>query len=102
MGVTGAPRDVIQSLKLEPRIICYKLSDCGWTTIKPMLAEQVASNGSSTRLSNVGMLRTRHDKRAANYLAYIKLASIRVWLRANEVLALRRRPLRRPEQTPEQ
>jgi transposase len=27
---------------------------------------------------------TRYDKRAANYLAFIKLASIRIWLRANE------------------
>jgi transposase len=27
---------------------------------------------------------TRYDKRAANYLAFVKLASIRVWLRANE------------------
>ena len=27
---------------------------------------------------------TRYDKLAANYLAFIKLASIRVWLRANK------------------
>ena len=27
---------------------------------------------------------TRYDKLAANYLAFIQLASIRVWLRANE------------------
>jgi transposase len=27
---------------------------------------------------------TRYDKLAANYLAFVKLASIRVWLRANE------------------
>jgi transposase len=27
---------------------------------------------------------TRYDKFAANYLAFIKLASIRIWLRANE------------------
>jgi hypothetical protein len=30
---------------------------------------------------------TRHDKLAANYLAFIKLASIRIWLRANESAA---------------
>jgi len=29
-------------------------------------------------------LATRYDKLAANYLAFIKLASIRIWLRANE------------------
>jgi transposase len=27
---------------------------------------------------------TRYDKLAANYLAFIKLASIRIWPRANE------------------
>jgi transposase len=27
---------------------------------------------------------TRYDKLAANYLAFIKLASIRIWLRSNE------------------
>jgi transposase len=27
---------------------------------------------------------TRYDKRAANYLAIIKLAAIRIWLRAYE------------------
>jgi hypothetical protein len=27
---------------------------------------------------------TRYDRLAANYLAFIKLASIRIWLRANE------------------
>jgi transposase len=27
---------------------------------------------------------TRYDKRAANDLTFIKLASIRIWLRANE------------------
>ena len=27
---------------------------------------------------------TRYDKLAANYLAFIKLASIRIWLRPNE------------------
>jgi len=26
---------------------------------------------------------TRYDKLSANYLAFIKLASIRIWLRAN-------------------
>ena len=31
---------------------------------------------------------TRYDKLAANYLAFIKIASIRVWLRANRVHAL--------------
>ena len=35
---------------------------------------------------------TRYDKLAANYLAFVKLASIRVWLRANESDALQIAP----------
>jgi transposase len=31
-----------------------------------------------------GRVATRYDKLAVNYLAFIKLASIRIWLRANE------------------
>src|SRR5438270_7335713 len=31
---------------------------------------------------------TRYDKLAANYLAFVKLASIRIWLRANESTTL--------------
>jgi hypothetical protein len=34
-------------------------------------------------LGNAGAA-TRYDKLAANHLAFIKLASIRIWLRANE------------------
>jgi transposase len=30
---------------------------------------------------------TRHDKLVANYLAFIQLASIRLWLRVNESTA---------------
>jgi transposase len=30
---------------------------------------------------------TRYDKLAANYLAFIRLASIRLWLRVNESAA---------------
>ncbi len=33
---------------------------------------------------------TRYDKLAANYLAFIKLASIRIWLRANKSTPLGR------------
>jgi transposase len=35
--------------------------------------------------ANMGhSLQGRYDKLAANYLAFVKLASIRIWLRANE------------------
>jgi hypothetical protein len=37
IAVDGAAADVIQSPKLEPRIMRYELSDYEWTAIKPML-----------------------------------------------------------------
>ena len=46
------------------------------------IARAIWSNGSLTRSSSVGA--TRYDKLAANYLAFIRLASIRIWLRASE------------------
>jgi transposase len=42
------------------------------------------SSGSSIRSSSVGGSRHATIKLAANYLAFIQLASIRLWLRANE------------------
>ena len=42
------------------------------------------SNGSSIGSNSAGGSRTRYDKLAANYLAFIQLASIRLWLRVNE------------------
>jgi len=43
------------------------------------------------KLKQCRRVATRYDKLAANYLAFVKLASIRIWLRANEIAA---RPLR--------
>jgi hypothetical protein len=37
LRVDGTAVDVIQSPKLEPRIMRYELSDNEWTAIKPML-----------------------------------------------------------------
>jgi transposase len=39
---------------------------------------------SSTRSSNVGVSQPDRTNSRANYLAFVKLASIRIWLRANE------------------
>ncbi|MBR0794972.1 hypothetical protein JQ615_06195 [Bradyrhizobium jicamae] len=39
----------------------YELADHEWSAIKPMLP-------------------TRYDRLAANYLAFVQLASIRLWL----------------------
>ena len=51
----------------------YELADCEWDAIKPMLP-----NKQCRRVA------TRYDKLAANYLAFVQLASIRLWLRVNE------------------
>ena len=72
----------------------YELSDYEWTAIKPMLPNKprrvrrqmtvvcsMACFGSSVQVRHGA---TRYGKLAANYLAFVKLASIRVWLRANE------------------
>ena len=36
------------------------------------------------RLKDFRRIATRYDKLAASYLAFVKLVSIRIWLRANE------------------
>jgi hypothetical protein len=45
-------------------------------------APQDTQEGSSTRSSSVGVFATGYDKLAANYLAVIIFAAIRIWLRA--------------------
>jgi transposase len=53
----------------------YELSDFEWTAIKPMLPNKPRG---------VPRVATRYDKLVANYPAFVKLVSIRIWLRANE------------------
>jgi transposase len=36
------------------------------------------------KIRQCGRVATRYDKFAANYLAFVELASIRIWLRADE------------------
>jgi transposase len=36
------------------------------------------------RIKQCGRVATRYDRLAANYLAFVQLASIRLWLRLNE------------------
>jgi transposase len=66
LWVDGVARRVIQAPKLEPRIM-RNLIERFFNKIKQ--CRRVA---------------TRYDKLATNYLAFIKLVSIRIWLRANE------------------
>jgi len=37
-----------------------------------------------SKIKQCGRIATRYDKLAVNYLAFIKLASIRLWLRSYE------------------
>jgi hypothetical protein len=46
-----------------------------------MALPELCDSGSETGMQRVA---TRCDKLAANYLAFVKLASMRIWLRANE------------------
>ena len=39
------------------------------------------------KINSVRRVATRYDKLAANYLAFVQLASIRLWLRVNEYTA---------------
>ena len=59
----------------------YELSGCEWSVIRPMLPNKPTASIADDRR---GHLATRCDKLAANYLAFIKLASIRLWLRVYE------------------
>jgi transposase len=78
----------------------YELSDHGWVVIKPMLPgkprgvpcvndRRASGTGSWRHWRPLTMLRfrriaTRYDKLAASYLAFIRLASIRIRLQAYE------------------
>jgi hypothetical protein len=46
--------------------------------------EEAAGQRFFNKIKQCRRVATRYDKLAANYLAFIKLASIRIWLRANE------------------
>jgi transposase len=66
-----------------------ELSDYEWTAIEPMLPNKprgVRRVNDRRVLNGIFWVlrRTRDDKLAANYLAFVKLGSIRIWLRANE------------------
>jgi hypothetical protein len=65
-SVEAGTRIVIQASKMRTRIMRYELTDHEWTAIRPMLP----------------------NKLAANYLAFVQLASIRLWLRVNESASL--------------
>jgi hypothetical protein len=61
LQVEGTGLDVIQAPNRGPRIMRHELMDFEGAAIA-----------------------TRYDKLAANYLAFVKLAAIRIWLRAHD------------------
>jgi transposase len=106
LRLDGIAVDMIQAPKLEPRIMRYELSEYEWTAINPMLPNKPRGvrrvndrrvlNGPYlyrarnlierffNKIKQCQRAATRYDKLAANYLAFVKLASIRIWLRADE------------------
>jgi transposase len=71
----------------------YELTDYEWTAIKPMLPNKPRGvpRANDRRVLNgiFWVLRSGAPwrdlrKLAANYLAFVQLASIRLWLRVNE------------------
>ena len=76
----------------------YELSDFEWAAIRPLLPNKPRGvprvddrrvlNGILwiNKLKHCRRIATRYDKLAANYLAFIQLASIRLWLRVYESL----------------
>jgi transposase len=88
----------------------YELTDCEWFAIKPPLPNKPRGvphvndrrvlNGIFwilrlierffNKVKQCRRVATRYDKLAANYLAFVQLASIRLWLRVNEYTALGR------------
>jgi transposase len=61
---------------------------CAMASQRPDLLQPVSARNLVERFFNkikqCRRIATRYDKLAANYLAFVKLASIRIWLRANE------------------
>ena len=80
----------------------YELTDSEWFAIRPMLPNKprgiprvndrrvlngifwVLRSGAPWRDLPSRRIATRYDKLAANYLAFVQLASTRLWLRVNE------------------
>jgi hypothetical protein len=60
----------------------YDLADYEWVALTST-EPATSSNGFFNKIKQCRRVATRHDKLAANYLAFVQLASIRLWLRAS-------------------
>ena len=63
----------------------YALTDTEWDTIQSLLYhDRNHVERFFNRIKHCRRIATGYEKLAANYLAFIKLASIRLWFRADE------------------
>jgi transposase len=65
----------------------YELTDFEWGAIRSFLPNKphgVPRVDDFNKIKQCRRVATRYDKLAVNYLAFIKVPSIRIWLRANE------------------
>ena len=60
----------------------YELADYEWTAIRPMLPNK--PRGVPRVNDRPVLIGIFYDRLAANYLAFVQLASTRLWLRLNE------------------
>src|SRR6476469_3599786 len=68
----------------------YELTDNEWTAINPMLPKKPRGvpRLNDRRVLNGSLRSSVLIRLAANYLAFIQLASMRLWLRANESMLI--------------
>ena len=81
VAVDGTAADVIQARKLEPASCAFRRNEIAKTPsalARIFIARAIWSNGSSID-QQCRRFATRYGKLATNYLAFIKLASIRVF-----------------------
>jgi hypothetical protein len=84
LPVEGIGLDVIQAFKPGPRIMRYELTDFEWAASPYLYRARNLIERFFNEIKQCRRVATRYDKLAANYLAFVKLASIRIWLRANQ------------------
>ena len=80
--MTNCPDDLVPGIDAP-----LGITDAGRAVVEAAListAPATGSNGSSIGSSNVVGSATRYDELAANYLAFVPLASIRLWLAARK------------------
>jgi transposase len=69
----------------------YELTDFEWSIIKPLLLykprgwlAQMTAERFFNKLKNFRAIATRFEKHDANYLALVKMAAVRIWMRFYE------------------